>query len=132
MNKLVVFLIFSFAILSCRSQILKKKVYITFENKKFGMMKFFDYGCKDSVYYFPLSESKLLYGIQFTPEKKSDIVLNSKLIRKTIEIQNNLWVKQNMKVSDEMYWKSPKTYIIEKINNDSVRITKCNYSTLIE
>ena len=132
MNKLIVILILCLASNICNGERIKRKVYILFENKKFGMVKFFDQSRKDTVYFVSLSDGIYLYGIQFTPEKKSDTVLYSKFIEQKPDMKDYRWVRGNLQKGNNVYWEFPKTYIVEKISNDSARITLCTYSTMIE
>ena len=96
------------------------------------MLKFFDQSRKDTVYFVSLSDGIYLYGIQFTPEKKSVTVLYSKFIEQKPEMKDFRWVRENLQKGNNVYWEFPKTYIVEKISNDSARITLCTYSTMIE
>jgi hypothetical protein len=132
MNKLIVILILCLASNICNGERIKRKVYILFENKKFGMVKFFDQSRKDTVYFVSLSDGIYLYGIQFTPEKKSDTVLYSKFIEQKPDMKDYRWVSENLQKRNNVYWEFPKTYIVEQISNDSARITLCTYSTMIE
>lgn len=131
-NKLIVILILCLANNICNGEKIKKKVYILFENKKFGMVKYFDQSTKDTVYFVQQSDGIYLDGILFTPEKKSDIVLYSKFIKQVPEIKDYRWVRENLQKVNDVYWEFPKIYIVEKINNDSVRITLCTYGTMVE
>jgi len=132
MNKLIVILILCLASNICNGERIKRQVYILFENKKFGMVKFFDQSRKDTVYFVSLSDGIYLYGIQFTPEKKSDTVLYSKFIEQKPDMKDYRWVRENLQKRNNVYWEFPKTYIVEQISNDSARITLCTYSTMIE
>jgi len=132
MNKLIVILILCLASNIWNGERKKGKVYILFENKKFGMVKYFDQSSKDTVYFIQQSDGIYLDGILFTPEKKSDTVLYSKFIKQVPEIQDYRWVRVNLQKANDVYWEFPKTYIVEKISNDSARITLCRYSSMVE
>lgn len=125
-------MIFCCLVACCNGHTSKKNLYFLFENKKNGMCKFFDYTYKDSVFFISLSDGIYLNGIKFTPKAKSDTVLYSDFFVNKNQLHDFLWVRKNFKPGLELFHKSNNTFIVEKISNDSVRITPCSNGSLEE
>lgn len=99
---------------NCNAQ-KRDSIYICFENKTENVRKI-----KEGLnWYYAFSFSND-YFWEFHPNGKTEIISKSRLNNELVDYD---WLKQKYKFHSQLILKCPNIFIVEKINNDSLKIT---------
>jgi len=116
---------------SLQDKIQEKPYYILFENKVDGMFKRAESNSDSSFYYTPNPSVAFWLGFQPTGEIK---IMTKQLFysHHKNELKDIEWLRYQIDNREDPLYRKKNIYIVEKLGQDSVRLTKTKYFVEIE
>lgn len=133
MKKMILLLIIAgfFLQISFYCEAQEKPYYILFENKVDGMFKKAESN-SDSSFYYTINLNRA-YWKGFQPTGDSQIISTQDFYNKhRNELKDIEWLRYLVETRQDPLYRKKNIYIVEKLSQDSVRLTKTKYFVEIE